>query len=606
MDSTSVFSTVLFDCLCNDLDLYPEPTGSRFNPFPSGIPVDSELTSREFARYALLASVFKKSEDEVSPTAETDTLSSFLAANAACELRNQSAFCPPEDDLSVGLVINGARVILDRAFFPDGDPLVTMGSIESAARFGPGRSVGMGDKPTLLYFKVGDSVQTAGSEFVRSWYEISTHHNPVCEAAEMARKARHGEARIVGHGNLAFQPKSYVAKRISITEPSLNTYFQLGFGVVMEEALLHAFHISLQTQPAKNAELARQGSISGVYATVDLKQCSDYISRSLVRYLFPPSVVRWMEKLRTHRVQFVDLSVNNGEKSKRQTVDLHMMSTMGNGFTFPMQTLLLASLVRSTLDVLGVDGEWGVFGDDIVIPTCCYPLLCRVIAACGLIVNEKKSFSAGLFRESCGSDWFDGVNVRGVYLKHYTTDQDLFSCYNRLALWSARHDVPLKSTLNCILQVVGGVAPLVPPDEPVTAGIRTPMPLDPPDPVTGLWTYFPYRVKPCSFTTEPWLSYEIGCDLKGKPRKFQQWVNDLKRFCDGSFNEPALLKALLAGGLRRYKMVFRESDRPSYRQHRAVTPRWGFSTEETFPQERDDCFQRLQLLIEASFQSLLD
>lgn len=607
MDYIGFTSIVLFDQLCADLGLTPEPTGSRFDPFPSGTPTESELSTRDFAKYALLRSLFKKSEVEASSEAEADTLREFLIANEACWNFSSETLSQFDGDPIIGYALSGAKVILERAFFPDGDAILSMGSIESAARFGPGRSVGLGSKPSLLYFKVGDSQQTAGSDFVRSWYEVSTSYNAVCEAAEMARKARHGRARVVEHGNLSFVPKSYSRKRIVVTEPSLNTYFQLGVGAVMERVLSYTFNIDFATQPSKNAELARLGSMTGEYATMDLKQCSDYISLGLVEFLFPPSVVRWLKKLRTSRVRRTIPPIKGGEPTF-EFYELGMCGTMGNGFTFPLQTLLLSSLVSSTLDVLGIEGEWGVFGDDIVVPSVAFNAVRNVLQTCGLKVNEEKSFASGSFRESCGSDWFRGTNVRGVYLKDYTSPQDIASAFNRLALWGAVHDIDVSGTLCLLLQIVDGVIPIVPPDEPVTAGIRTPMPVVNPD-EGGLWTYFPWRVKPSVFNTEPWLLYEVGAELRGKrKKKFHDWVNALSRSIGTkTLNEPALLKVLLAGGIRRYKMFVREDNRAQYRQIRAVTPRWGFSSEAGFPREEEvDKFLGLQLLIEKAFHLLLE
>lgn len=601
MDCTSVASTVLFEHLCVDLDLYPEPTGSRFDPFPSGIPCESELSVRDFARYALLCSVFKKSEVEEAPSALFDTLASFLEANKACEGIDAGTLSAYDGNPAVGLVLNEARHRLYNAFHVNGEPVATMGSIESHARFGPGRSVGLGAKPSLLYFKVGDSVQTAGSDFVRSWYELSVRHNPLCEAAEMARQARWGRAQHTAYGNLTFVPKSFKKKRIVITEPSLDTYFQLGLGRIFETVLDRVFDINFSTQPTLNSELARRGSVDGEYATADLTQCSDYISLGLVEFLFPPSVVRWIKILRTPIVRINSNTVQHCPEAAEyagKEVALNMCSTMGNGFTFPLQTLILSSIVQSCLDILGVKGKWGVFGDDIVVPTLAYPLMCEVLHVCGLKVNLEKSYACGFFRESCGTDYFKGVDVRGVYLKDYSTDQDLASAFNRLALWSAIHDIPLTGTLRVLVEVMERVPPVVPPDEAVTAGIRIPMPSCDPD-MEGLWRYEAWRPKPSVFTTEPWFSYEIGCSLDGKPKKFIQWVNDLNRLCNGSYNEPALLKVMLAGGIRRYSMVFRSNSKPKYRLQRAVTPRWGFSTEDNFPIEGDvDVFLRLQLIVE--------
>jgi hypothetical protein len=71
------------------------------------------------------------------------------------------------------------------------------------------------------------------------------------------------------------------------------------------------------------------------------------------------------------------------------------------------------------------DGEWDmsphgfrrraaeirVFGDDIIIPARAVGDLFYILSDLGLMVNKGKSFHKGLFREACGMDAFNGVDV---------------------------------------------------------------------------------------------------------------------------------------------------------------------------------------------------
>lgn len=583
MDNSSFTSVVLFDALQRDLSIVC--SGSRFNPFPDGIPTD--LSTDEFAKYALLTSIFKKSEVECDSDAERRTLEAFHQANDFCGALVPEVFEAWDGSPAVGYSISTAKQLLYEWFHPAADvDVVTMASIEQASRFGPGRSVGLGDKPSLFYFKVGDSRITATSPFIIDWYERSVAWNPVCEAAEMARKARHGPATVVECGNLTFVPKSYGSKRIVVTEPSLNTYFQLGLGGVMEQ-VLGRIGIQLDKQPELNAEMARIGSLDGSYATMDLTQCSDYISIALLEYLFPPSVVRWIKILRTNKVRLPDKSV----------IPIRMVSTMGDGFTFPLQTLLLSSLVLGVYDTLGIptyvgrEKNWGVFGDDIVVTPNAFYLLSQVLKELGLKVNLQKSFVTGDFRESCGHDYVNGQDVRGVYLKNYTSDQDLYSAFNRLAVWSAKHDIPLKGTLSLLRNIVTHET-VIPPDEMETGGFMLPIPPFLPD-ENGNWKYDVWLPKLSSLTFEPWEILEFG-DLpqgEGQWRKFQRWLGDLQRYCDGSVNEAAALKTLLAGGLRRKRLTMRNR-KPAYRLMSKITPRWGFCPRDHYPGLGSDLFLR--------------
>lgn len=574
------FSSALFAVVCHDLSLDCHiPTSSRFghgldmllDPF-TGDP-------RTVAKHALLRSLFKKSEVEVSDDAESETLQKFYAANNACLGWRLDL----TEDLAVGYTISYARSLLADWFEPQsGTELVaTMGSIESRARFGPGQSVGHGNRPTHYYFKVGDAPMTAGSPFVRSWYGLSTQNNPLCEAAEMARKARHGEIELVEHGQLTLVPKSYASKRVVVTEPSCNVYFQLGLGDVIVDVLRKRAGLDISTQQNHNAELARRGSIDGSYSTMDLRQCSDYIALGLAKYMFPKSLYQWVSKLRTPSVSRLG-----------EITSLGMVSTMGCGFTFPLQTVLLSSLLLGaykTLDIpiirptKGDPGNYGVYGDDIVVAQKAYNLLSRVITTLGLIVNNDKSFCDGPFRESCGSDWYAGRDVRGVYIRKYgdistLNLQDFYSIFNRLAIWSAKQSILLPATLGYLRRLIGKEHfNFVPPDEGVTAGIISPVPPGPESP-QGRWRYRCLIPIGNSLRLNLWEAYQ-GSD-SSESVVMRLWLQRILEYTDGTYNEPAMVKALLYGAVRRGKITFRHDaggDVFTYRSVVRWTPRWGFS-----------------------------
>lgn len=564
MDAAA-FSTALWTHLCNDLGFDIDPK-YRFDPSSQLDPFDGELSAS--ARRSLLCSVFKKSEVESDLDAENRTLLSFLEANHACKEWKLDDDMP----LAVGYAIAYARETLHRWFEPQsGTELeMTQSSIEVVARFGPGRSAKLGDKPSQYYFKVGDAHLSCTLPFIRSWYDQSVQFNPLCEAAEMARKARHGPAIVVDHGTLSFVPKSYLTRRAILTEPSLNTYFQLGAGSVIENVLRKHTGIDLSTQNQKNQELAKEGSISGEYATIDLKQCSDYIAMSMVNYMFPRSVTDWIRILRTPNVVVPGLG----------NFTLWMASTMGNGFTFPLQTALLTAVVLGvykTLDIelpnKGQPNNFGVFGDDIVCHSTAYNLICKTVKVLGLVVNENKSYSVGPFRESCGKDYLSGHDIRGVYIKRYTTIQDYISAFNRLAVWSAKHSTPLPCALQFLRSCIGEENFfLVPPDEPVTAGVWSPYPPFGQQ-ASGLWEYQAFYPIPAALKIEPQLETELV-----KPsRVAKKWVSALLQYSDGTINEPAALKALLYGAIRRGKVTLRLESQVAFRKIRRVTPRWGYS-----------------------------
>jgi len=234
-------------------------------------------------------------------------------------------------------------------------------------------------------------------------------------------------------------------------------FFQKGIGSVIEKVLKSDFSIDLSTQPDVNRKLARKGSIDQSFGTIDLKSASDSISLRLLRLILPPYLLRRIEECRS---PFVELP--NGE-----LVELHMVSSMGNGFTFPLQTLLFTVIVKAVYRTLGIafernkehlngtePGNFGVFGDDIIVRKDAYCVVVKALRLFGFVVNDDKSFNCGPFRESCGGDFWCGHDVRGVYLKTLACDADVYSIINRLMRWSSKTGIMLPRTLSVLCKLV--------------------------------------------------------------------------------------------------------------------------------------------------------
>ena len=250
--------------------------------------------------------------------------------------------------------------------------------------------------------------------------------------------------------------------------------YQQGIAGVLQARLREVFGIDFSIQPERNARLARIGSEHGYFGTIDLSSASDTISLSLVKDLVPIESLRWLLEARTPYT-----SLPGGAE-----VELHMVSSMGNGFTFPLQTTIFACLVSAAYEVCGIpfhkptewtDGNFAVFGDDIIVDHRVYDLVVRCLSLLGFTVNRDKSFNEGLFRESCGSDWFSGHNVRGVYISKLLTHGDTYSAINRLNRWSAFHDIKLPNTVGYLRRGCRFIG--VPYDEADDAGIKIPLAL---------------------------------------------------------------------------------------------------------------------------------
>lgn len=208
--------------------------------------------------------------------------------------------------------------------------------------------------------------------------------------------------RLVDSNRVVCVPKNYKTHRSIAAEPTGNLPFQLGIDGYIKKRL-RAFGTDLRDQEANKA-LARSASVSGSHATIDLSMASDSISLELVRSLLPTP---WFNLLSALRAPFYKGVFGFGEYAK--------FSSMGNGYTFSLETLLFkaACVAVGSEDCL-------VYGDDIIIESQLSDRLISLLAFMGFQTNKDKTFVAGDFRESCGGDYLNGIDVRPFHVKKST------------------------------------------------------------------------------------------------------------------------------------------------------------------------------------------
>lgn len=216
-------------------------------------------------------------------------------------------------------------------------------------------------------------------------------------------------------------PKSYKAARIVAPE---GTVRQAKARAIMREIDAFLPCATPIHDQSVNQVLARYGSLTHGLATVDLSHASDCISKSLFWSLFPRRFAQLVYPyLGTHTV--ID--------GKRRV--MQQMSTAGNSLTFALESLVFLAIARAAVRICERFGSTSeeyvrigdrnypvpsVYGDDIILPSACYETLVSILEALGFIVNEAKSFSGDSpFRESCGSEWYDGVDVSSYYFPRF-------------------------------------------------------------------------------------------------------------------------------------------------------------------------------------------
>lgn len=226
-------------------------------------------------------------------------------------------------------------------------------------------------------------------------------------------------------GNVLFTvPKSTEIDRCAAKEPDLNMFAQKGIGDLIRKRL-RWFGIDLNDQ-SKNGELARLGSKDGSLMTIDLSSASDSISTQLVFEALPVDWFLLMDSVRSH---ITEIDGNPHEN--------HMFSSMGNGFTFELESLLFWSIARTVAYFTRTSGAISVYGDDIIAPSSLWTPLVDALQYLGFSVNPKKSFYEGPFRESCGKHWYNGYDVTPFYIrKPIASLTRLIHFLNQLLKWA--------------------------------------------------------------------------------------------------------------------------------------------------------------------------
>lgn len=200
-------------------------------------------------------------------------------------------------------------------------------------------------------------------------------------------------------------PKNSKTDRVIAIEPGFNLWFQKAVGSMIRRRLLRV-GIDLNSQ-VRNQQLAKLGSETRSLATVDFSSASDSIALELVREILPP---RWFSLMDACRSKV-------GRGKDGSVVRWNKFSSMGNGFTFELESLIFFCAAQAVQEYTGDTSPISVFGDDVIIGTDSYPLFSSFSDFLGFKVNESKSFSTGDFRESCGMHYYGGIDCQPVFLK---------------------------------------------------------------------------------------------------------------------------------------------------------------------------------------------
>lgn len=249
-----------------------------------------------------------------------------------------------------------------------------------------------------------------GALFPYDWYATgSLDYDPETYPSEREPASR-----------LRAVPKTVKGPRLICAEPISHQWIQQGIlgwleGKIKESPLGRSLSLRDQTN---SQQWALEASRCGSHATLDLSAASDRLSTRLVEYIFQGSQL--LDGMHACRTRVVEQTL---EPSCERLSLLRKFATMGSALTFPIQSVVFVILsVWAKRLAEGRQDDWRnweadfdqvrVYGDDIIVPAHAYGFTRLVLHECGLLVNDRKSFGGlGAFRESCGMDAFQGVDV---------------------------------------------------------------------------------------------------------------------------------------------------------------------------------------------------
>lgn len=268
-------------------------------------------------------------------------------------------------------------------------------------------------------------------------------------------------------------PKSWKINRGITPLSEFGLYWSHGISGYIEHCL-RKHGLDIKRLESQHRILARRYSKSRSHVTADLSSASDSLTRPILNAVLPRRVYTDLRKT------FVPSIVIDGR-------EYHTLSClpMGNGATFPIETLVFYCICKAIGNLLKVGGVYSVYGDDLIYPSRIHTYVHRVFGDLGIQFNLEKTFRLSHFRESCGGDFYHGIDVRPAL---FPEREDIASGKQELQflykVWNALRErwtrTELRSTFSLLEKEIFvksyGKVYFVPLSFPPTAGFRVSRP----------------------------------------------------------------------------------------------------------------------------------
>jgi hypothetical protein len=394
-----------------------------------------DFSSLEAARGSLLMrEMFSKYDDGIpSPEKEASTWKRFHEAESSCR--------------AVNLLLNRCGLrhetfwVCVRARIREALGTFDWDRCAKFFGFGPGATTRLPRSRSFAAYKYSGIPESTSGNFAAGQAAISCV--PLWKQSVLASGgAPDCLVKVVPGNKVITVPKNYKTDRTIAKEPDMNIYVQKGIGRCIRHRLKR-IGVDLDDQ-TRNQRAAREGSLTGLLATVDLSMASDTVARELVWWLLPPEWSLALEQARSPL----------GVLPSGEVIHYQKFSSMGNGYTFELESLIFWAIAQECCHPFNIwekDESVCVYGDDVVIPTQFYDSFCLRLKQVGFTPNPDKSWAEGAYRESCGKHYYHGTEITPFYVRRPVRSLDrLFLTHNNVFRWSERAGVQVSEALTSL------------------------------------------------------------------------------------------------------------------------------------------------------------
>lgn len=432
-------------------------------PFYRGYnyPCLGEISPNRFKMYKQMEGLLKKYRFQTDSYTDEELLEKtqhdFIAEQQQFATHKE---LPP----LAALVLRRARKIARRILGKYSEDLTI-----SMARFGRKSSIGCPLSQAYIDIKLSDVRAFTGSSDCASWFMNDVvPFDPILNELVGCMLKQGMPDHAHESLNLVLVPKSWKALRPITPLTLLALFYSFGVGNQVVDRLSRVGLVLSRLQN-RHRKLVREMSRTRKYATADLSSASQSLVSWLLNRVLPRE---WYVAIKR---TFSRQTIVNGRSIYTESV-----LPMGNGLTFPIETLVFYVILEAMRELTGTRGFVSVYGDDLIYPSRLHSYVSVIFPMLGFKLNLDKTFVRSGFRESCGSDFYKGCDVRPAFLpegSHRLTRTKyalwLYKAYNSLSRrWN---ECEIRQTLRYILIELAALdMPLyrVPPSYPDTSGVK--------------------------------------------------------------------------------------------------------------------------------------